>query len=156
MNILLIEDESLIRTLFEDSVGYLEEIRPGSKLILESVPDYFTARTYLEEKPAPDVILLDLRLPRGGGIVANDQPEKEYGFQLLREIKSSRKFINTTVIVLTNLADRESEVRSYHLGADAFIVKSRVTPQEFFENMLQKIKDLSDKNGKDQNKTPVK
>lgn len=148
MNILLIEDESLIRTLFEDSVGYLEDMKPGFRINLESAADYSSARTYLLDRPAPDVILLDLRLPRGGGLIADDQPEKEYGFELLSEIKANAKFLNTAVIVLTNLADRESEMRSYKLGADAFLVKSRVTPQEFFESMLQKIKDISDKSEK--------
>jgi len=148
MKILLIEDESLIRTLFEDSLGYLEEMKPGFVIDLESVPDYSSATIYLEDKPAPEVILLDLRLPRGGGIVANDQPEKEYGFELLRSIRANPKFLNTTVIVLTNLADRESEMRSYKLGADAFLVKSRVTPQEFFESMLQKIRAISSEKNK--------
>lgn len=148
MKILLIEDESLIRTLFEDSVGYLEEMKPGFVIDLESAPDYSSATTYLADKPAPEVILLDLRLPRGGGIVANDQPEKEYGFELLRSIRANPKFLDTTVIVLTNLADKESEMRSYRLGADAFLVKSRVTPQEFFESMLQKIRDISSEKNK--------
>lgn len=148
MKILLIEDESLIRTLFEDSVGYLEEMKPGFVIDLESVPDYSSATIYLADKPAPEVILLDLRLPRGGGIVANDQPEKEYGFELLRSIRANPKFLDTTVIVLTNLADKESEMRSYRLGADAFLVKSRVTPQEFFESMLQKIRDISSEKNK--------
>lgn len=145
MKILLIEDESLIRTLFEDSISYLEEMRPGSRVELDSAADYFSARSYLSDQPAPEVILLDLRLPRGGGLVADDQPEKEYGFQLLREIKANPKFSKTAVIVLTNLADRESEMQSYKLGADSFLVKSRVTPQEFFENILQKIRDISGK-----------
>ncbi len=148
MKILLIEDESLIRTLFEDSVGYLEGMKPGFVIDLESVPDYSSATIYLADKPAPEVILLDLRLPRGGGIVANDQPEKEYGFELLRSIRANPKFLDTTVIILTNLADKESEMRSYRLGADAFLVKSRVTPQEFFESMLQKIRDISSEKNK--------
>jgi chemotaxis family two-component system response regulator Rcp1 len=65
--------------------------------------------------PRPDVILLDLNLPRMGG------------HELLREVKQDNRFRQVPIIVLTT-SERPDDVRlAYDAGANAYLLK----PVEF-------------------------
>jgi len=65
--------------------------------------------------PRPDVILLDLNLPRMGG------------HELLREVKQDSRFKQVPIIVLTT-SERPDDVRlAYDAGANAYLLK----PVEF-------------------------
>jgi len=65
--------------------------------------------------PRPDVILLDLNLPRMGG------------HELLREVKQDNRFKQVPIIVLTT-SERPDDVRlAYEAGANAYLLK----PVEF-------------------------
>lgn len=141
---LFVEDESLLRTLFEDSLSVSKDDFPEVDFEMDAVPDFTSAVDYLEANEAPDVVILDLRLPSGKGM-ADETPEKEYGFEILKRIKENEKFKATPVIVFTNLADRETEHRSYALGADAFLIKSKVVPHELMDAVLKSIKDVTEK-----------
>jgi CheY-like chemotaxis protein len=59
----------------------------------------------------PDLILLDLRLPRVGG------------FEVLVEIKSDPKFRSIPVVVLTKSSSDQDIRQAYDLGAAGFIIK---------------------------------
>jgi CheY-like chemotaxis protein len=61
--------------------------------------------------PYPDLILLDLNMPRKDGREA------------LRDIKADPKFRRLPVIVLTTSKTEEDILRSYDLGANTFITK---------------------------------
>lgn len=68
-----------------------------------------------ETAPRPDVILLDLNLPRMGG------------HELLREVKQDSRFKQVPIIVLTT-SERPDDVRlAYDAGANAYLLK----PVEF-------------------------
>ena len=68
-----------------------------------------------ETAPRPDVILLDLNLPRMGG------------HELLREVKQDNRFRQVPIIVLTT-SERPDDVRlAYDAGANAYLLK----PVEF-------------------------
>ena len=69
----------------------------------------------IETAPRPDVILLDLNLPRMGG------------HELLREVKQDSRFKQVPIIVLTT-SERPDDVRlAYDAGANAYLLK----PVEF-------------------------
>jgi CheY-like chemotaxis protein len=68
-----------------------------------------------EVKAEPKLILLDLNLPRVGGL------------ELLRIIKSDPRTRLIPVVVLTSSAEEKDIVESYHLGVNSYIVK----PVEF-------------------------
>jgi two-component system response regulator len=70
----------------------------------------------------PDVILLDLNLPRLNGLEA------------LRAIRASQRLSLTPVVVLSASARREDVQRSYALGASTYIQKP-VVFQEFREGL---------------------
>jgi CheY-like chemotaxis protein len=70
------------------------------------------------EYPAPDILLLDLKMPRRDG------------FDVLREIRANKAFAALRIIVLTSSEEIHDVNKAYELGANSFLVK----PLEF-ENL---------------------
>jgi two-component system response regulator len=75
--------------------------------------------------PRPDLILLDLNLPR------------KDGREVLQEIKEDSEFKNIPVVVLTTSQAEQDVLRSYQLHANCFITK----PVNF-ENFLQVVQSI--------------
>jgi len=137
IKILFVEDEKLLRTLFEDTVtGFGEEYKDYN-FEMETAIDLKSSFEYLEEKPAPNIVILDLRLPTGETGKNKEIPEEENGFAILRLIKTDKKFLNTPVIVFTNLDDRETEYICNKIGADGFMIKSKVLPSELLDTIVK-------------------
>ncbi len=67
-----------------------------------------------ESAPRPDLILLDLNMP------------KKDGLKTLQEIRNNPQIRTIPVIVLTTSRDRELMLRIYRLGGSAFITKPTV------------------------------
>lgn len=142
---LFVEDEALLRTLFEDSLSIEKEDYPGYSFKLETVSDYGAAVKRIKDGEIPDILILDLRLPRGESESGEEIPEKEYGFEILRLVKADQKFAKMPVIIFTNLADRETEIKSYELGADRFLIKSKTVPHELFAAVMEVVREAIDK-----------
>lgn len=112
MNILLVEDD-------EGDVELTREALEDSKLVinLHVVRDGVEAMNYLHRKepyidaPLPDLILLDLNMP------------KKSGREVLAEIKQDETLKDIPVIILTTSQVGEDILRSYHLGANCYITK---------------------------------
>jgi CheY-like chemotaxis protein len=64
-----------------------------------------------EGEPAPTLILLDLKLPRLGGL------------EVLERLKHHPSFASIPVVVLTTSRDEGDVRRAYQLGANSYIVK---------------------------------
>ena len=64
-----------------------------------------------ENSPRPDVILLDLNIP------------KKDGFEVLREIKDHPSVSSVPVVILTSSQADRDVVKSYNLRANCFISK---------------------------------
>lgn len=101
-----------------------------TKLELEGF-EFAAAKTNMEAfdaiaKQKPDLILLDLLLIG------------ENGLTILANLKKSEKTANIPVIVFTNYPKLEYKDEAMKLGANDFVVKADVTPQD----MIKKIKDL--------------
>lgn len=75
-----------------------------------------------EDAPRPDLILLDLNLP------------KKSGFELLREIKADPELSLIPVVILTSSEADRDILKSYELGANCFISKP-VDVDEFLETV---------------------
>jgi CheY-like chemotaxis protein len=103
MNILLVEDNALNRRLVEVTLG----ARGHQVVEADSVP---AARTALSVA-LPDVVLLDIELPGGGGEL------------LLREIRSDPARAHLPVVAVTALAMRGDRERLMRSGFDAYISK---------------------------------
>lgn len=63
----------------------------------------------------PDLILLDIILP------------KKHGFDVLTEIKGTEDTAKIPVIVLSNLAGSENELKGKNLGAAKYFVKNNIS-----------------------------
>jgi CheY-like chemotaxis protein len=73
--------------------------------------DFLYRRAGFEDAPRPDLILLDLNLP------------KYDGRQLLERVKSDAELARIPIVVLTTSAAEEDIVRSYKLHANAYVSK---------------------------------
>jgi two-component system, chemotaxis family, response regulator Rcp1 len=125
--------------LVEDNPGdvmLIEEALADSKIrnILHVVSDGEQAMEFVRKQgnhagaPRPDLILLDLNLP------------KKNGKEVLREVKSDPDLKSIPVIVLTSSKSEEDVVKSYELHANAYICK----PFDFhqFVKVMQTLEDF--------------
>lgn len=78
------------------------------------------------EFPLPDIMLLDLKMP------------KMDGFEVLYEVRKDKNFAALRIIVLTSSEEISDVNRAYDLGANSFLVK----PLEF-ENFTSMMRTLS-------------
>lgn len=108
--------------LVEDSVGDVRLTREAFKdakvhINLHVASDGTEAMAFLlgegkhANAPRPDLILLDLNLP------------KKDGREVLQEIKESTALRSIPVVVLTTSASEEDILRSYQLQANCYITK---------------------------------
>ena len=71
-------------------------------------------------KDTPAVVLLDLKMPKVGGI------------EVLRQIKADESLKMVPVVVLSSSAEERDVIESYKLGVNAYVVKP-VDIQQFLE-----------------------
>ncbi len=115
-NILLVEDTEehavLIKRALED--GKLKPrlfwITDGKAALdfLHNLGDYAD----IEANPKPDIILLDLKLP------------KVHGLEILEQIKGEEGLRDIPVVVLTASDEGKDIIRSYQGGAESYFTKS--------------------------------
>ncbi len=122
-----LDDRMLIARALEQSrlANPLRMVTDGEELMA-----YLLRRepfTDPESSPRPGLILLDLNMPR------------KDGFEALRELRSHPSLHNIPVVVLTTSEAEEDVLRSYNLGANAFIRKP-VT----FSGLTRVVKSLGD------------
>jgi CheY-like chemotaxis protein len=130
ITILMAEDDPDDRLLVEEA---FEESRLANDLYF--VKDGIELLNYLrrqgkyispETAPFPDLILLDLNMPRMDGREA------------LEEIKADPRLKRIPVVVLTTSQAEEDILRSYDIGASGFVSKP-----VSFEGLVEVIKALS-------------
>ena len=80
----------------------------------------------LAQKESPDLILLDIILP------------KMDGFEVLKRIKKDDKISQIPVIILTNLSDISDIQKALDLGATTYLVKADF----HIEDVLKKIEKI--------------
>jgi CheY-like chemotaxis protein len=112
IDVLLIEDdpgdELITREAFEHNKisNTLHVAHDGQEGL-----DFLYRRSGYENAPRPDLILLDLNLP------------KYDGRQLLETVKSDPDLNHIPVVVLTTSSAEEDILRSYKLHANAYVTK---------------------------------
>ncbi len=110
--VLMIEDDELLARMYR-----LKLEMAGYKVVLAHTAH--DAKAVLQ-KHTPDVVLLDILLPKVNGLV------------VLKELRKTPETMNCPVIILTNLTgsevDMDDEVAEA-LGVVAYLVKSKVTPE---------------------------
>jgi CheY-like chemotaxis protein len=112
VDILLVEDDPGDELITREALEHnkiksnLHVARDGEEGL-----DFLYQRGEFGDAPRPDLILLDLNLP------------KYDGRQLLEQIKSDADLCHIPVVVLTTSSASEDIVKSYQLHANAYVTK---------------------------------
>jgi two-component system response regulator len=113
--ILLVEDNEddialTLRAMERNNLkGHVSVVRDGKEAL-----DYLFCRgAYSERDPhrMPDLILLDLNLPRMGG------------HEVLQQLRSDARSRYLPVVMLTSSVEERDVVESYRLGANSYVQK---------------------------------
>ncbi len=124
VHILLVEDspsdQELTREAFQSAriLNELHIVDDG-----EAALDFLFRRGDYSDAPRPDIVLLDLNLPR------------KDGREVLAEVKECPDLRHIPIIVLTTSDDEHDVLQSYGLHANAYLTK----PVEF-ENFIAVLK----------------
>jgi CheY-like chemotaxis protein len=129
VEILLVEDNPGDVRLTQEA---LKEGKVWNRLSVASdgveAMEFLRRQGSFAEAPKPDLIMLDLNLP------------KKDGREVLAEIKQDEQLRNIPVVVLTTSKAEEDVLRSYKLRANCFITKP--VDLEQFMNVVQAIEDF--------------
>ena len=126
--ILLVEDNlgdiRLIQEVLKDSPlsHQLLTVRDGVAAM-----DFLLQRGEYEDAPRPDLIVLDLNLPR------------KDGREVLSEVKTHPQLKRIPVIVLSTSRNQEDIIKSYDLHVNCYISKSRN-----LKELFKIVKDLEE------------
>lgn len=114
--ILIVEDEALLAEMYEQ--GFMQD---GGFKVFSSV----TAEEGIEiaEKEKPDLILLDILLPKGDGI------------QFLEMQKRNKEIAEIPVLVASNFDHPPTKKRANKLGVLGYIIKTEYTPQQIIDKV---------------------
>ncbi|MBI2023216.1 response regulator [Candidatus Giovannonibacteria bacterium] len=117
--ILFIEDEEALQRSMEDS------LKAGDYEVLKALDGEIGVET--AKKQHPDLILLDLILP------------KKNGFEVLAELKKDASTKNIPVMVLTNLEGSQDIEKALSLGATTYLVKANYNLQDILKKIEMAI-----------------
>ncbi len=126
ITILLAEDDPddrlLVKEAFEENhlLNVLEIVEDGEELM-----NYLHKKGDYHSKPVPNLILLDLNMPRKNGTEA------------IKEIKADAALRRIPIVVLTTSKAEEDIIKTYDLGVNSFIVKP-VT----FDSLVDLVREL--------------
>ena len=117
--ILIIEDEKILIDMYCDKfvragfkVIYATEIREGLKLL---------------EKQDPDLILLDILLPKENGII------------FLKKLKERKKKISVPIIAFSNYDNPKIKMEAKKLGVSDYLIKTNYTPGQVVKRIKKYI-----------------
>ncbi|MFW6309589.1 MAG: response regulator [Prolixibacteraceae bacterium] len=112
VDILLVEDSPGDADLAKEA---LEESKLKNNLYIamdgEEAMDFLYKRGKFQDVPRPDLIILDLNLP------------KKDGREVLKEIKENPKLRRIPVVILTTSKAEEDVLKTYDLHANCYITK---------------------------------
>lgn len=118
--ILVVEDDPMISSM------YKTKFEADGFTILSAEDGLIGLETAKKEKP--DIIMLDVILPRLDG------------FSVLEELKKDPGTKNIPVIMLTNLGTEEDKAKGEKLGALNYFVKASLTPGQISEQIKKALK----------------
>lgn len=110
--VLLVEDDPGDAFLIREAFAF-NKVRNELHVVSDGIDalDFLHRRTRHVDAPRPDLVLLDLNLPR------------KSGREVLKEIKADASLRVIPVVVLAASEAEEDILRSYRMGANAFVTK---------------------------------
>jgi CheY-like chemotaxis protein len=119
--ILLVEDEEIMIDLLQRKLskeGYEVSVARDGEEGLKKMR---------EMDPKPDLILLDIVMPKMGG------------FEVMEEMAKDEKLKNIPVIVISNSGQPVELDRAKKLGAKDWLIKTEFDPKEVLEKVKKQI-----------------
>ncbi|MFH1401893.1 MAG: response regulator transcription factor [Parcubacteria group bacterium] len=113
--ILIIEDEKILSEMYAEKLtqaGFLVVLAPEAEEGLE-----------IAKKEKPDLIILDILLPKGDGI------------SFLQKIKEEPGLSFVPVVVFSNFDDPPTKKAAFSLGVKDYLIKTNYTPHEIIEKI---------------------
>ena len=118
--ILIVEDEKILGEMYQDKFiqeGFDAVLVDSAEEGIKTVP-----------KAKPDLILLDILLPRTNGI----------GF--MEWLKKEKDFSSIPVVAFSNYDDPKTKKEAAELGIKDYLIKTNYTPQEIVEKIKSYLK----------------
>ena len=119
--ILIVEDEKILAEMYKDK---FEEANYQADLAFSSEQ----ALDYLK-KEKPDLILLDILLP------------KENGICFLKRLKEIEEVSKIPVVALSNYDEPRTKKEAFELGVKAYLIKTQYTPRELLNEIEKFLKE---------------
>lgn len=120
IKILLVEDDPFLLNMYATKF----EIEDFQVVVAEDGDKGYKTAV----KELPDIILLDVMLP------------KMNGFEVLEKIKSEQATKDIPVILLTNLSQKNEIDRAMNLGAVDYLIKAHFMPSEVVDKIKKILK----------------
>jgi DNA-binding response OmpR family regulator len=117
--ILIIEDEIVLAEMYKEKLE-----KEGFEVFLASEIE---EGIEIAKKERPDLILLDILLPRENGVSFLEKIKKE-------EIK------DIPIVAFSNYDDPETKKRAFELGVKEYLIKANYTPGEIVEKIKNYLK----------------
>lgn len=119
--ILIVEDEKILAEMYYDRF-----VQAGFKVVMTYSAEE-GIKAALKEKP--DLILLDILLPRENGI----------GF--LGKLRKSPETASIKVVAFSNYDDPATKKEALKFGVKEYLIKTNYTPQEIIEKVRGYLKE---------------
>ena len=118
--ILIVEDEKLLGEMYKDKLS-----RAGFEVIWA-----FEAKDALKlvKKEKPDLILLDILLPRENGIF------------FLEQLRKWPKIVSIPILAFSNYDDSMTQKQALKLGVKDYLIKTDYTPNEIIKKIKSYLK----------------
>jgi len=123
VRLLLVEDDSAMAQMYTLKLqrdGYTVQVAGDGEEALNML-----------SREVPDLIFLDVRLPRMDGLA------------FLEHLRSSRRTKNIPVVIVTNYSEAELVSRGLQLGALEYLIKSKTTPGQLSRGVKEWTKPYS-------------
>ncbi len=116
--VFIVEDEAALLYALQAKLkieGFDTEVADSAEGVVEKIRNFM-----------PDIVLLDLLLPKGDG------------WQILKDLKDDKDLKKIPVIIVSNLGDSENKKKGKELGAEDYIVKSNYD-LKYIVNRIKKL-----------------
>jgi DNA-binding response OmpR family regulator len=117
-SILIVDDDKFLSEMY--SIKFSER-----DFVVETASDAPEALSKVEAGLKPDIFLVDIVMPGMDG------------FELIQRLTEKKLDSKQSIIVLSNLGQKEDVERGLSLGADGYIVKASATPTEVVDKVLE-------------------
>jgi DNA-binding response OmpR family regulator len=118
--ILIIEDEKMLAEMYKDKFeeeGFETDVAFTSEEALDHLKD-----------KKPDLILLDILLP------------KENGISFLKKIKEMESVADVPIVAFSNYDEPRTKKEAFDLGVKAYLIKTQYTPKELLAQVKKFLK----------------